>query len=84
MLADYSGEFSHWNFSQKLRRKIGQIERFRVRDICHYYEIGYWLILAGQGVLAANAAPVLHPPCLAGNESSASTTDHRVSHRHVL
>ncbi|KAL5335908.1 fungal-specific transcription factor domain-containing protein [Aspergillus crustosus] len=32
-IAHYSGEFSHWNFSQKLRRKIsGQIERFGVKE----------------------------------------------------
>ncbi|KAL2834911.1 fungal-specific transcription factor domain-containing protein [Aspergillus cavernicola] len=31
--AHYSGEFSHWNFSQKLRRKIScQIENFGVKE----------------------------------------------------
>ncbi|KAL2857628.1 fungal-specific transcription factor domain-containing protein [Aspergillus pseudodeflectus] len=32
-IAHYSGEFSHWNFSQKLRRKISSpIERFGVKE----------------------------------------------------
>ncbi|KAL3457341.1 fungal-specific transcription factor domain-containing protein [Aspergillus heterothallicus] len=32
-IAHYSGEFSHWNFSQKLRRKIrSPIERFGVKE----------------------------------------------------
>ncbi|KAL4946495.1 hypothetical protein BDV06DRAFT_233089 [Aspergillus oleicola] len=31
-IAHYSGEFSHWNFSQKLRRKISQIDRFGVKE----------------------------------------------------
>ncbi|KAL4951021.1 fungal-specific transcription factor domain-containing protein [Aspergillus filifer] len=31
-IAHYSGEFSHWNFSQKLRRRINQIDRFGVKE----------------------------------------------------
>ncbi|KAL4875737.1 fungal-specific transcription factor domain-containing protein [Aspergillus karnatakaensis] len=40
-IAHYSGEFSHWNFSQKLRRKIDcQIERFGLTEIHQVKE--YW------------------------------------------
>ncbi|KAL4924936.1 Zn(II)2Cys6 transcription factor [Aspergillus undulatus] len=31
-IAHYSGEFSHWNFSQKLRRRVSQIDRFGVKE----------------------------------------------------
>ncbi|RDW68986.1 Zn(II)2Cys6 transcription factor [Aspergillus mulundensis] len=52
--AHYSGEFSHWNFSQKLRRRIGRIERFGIKE--------YWRPTQLQSSTHLVSAAVSHLP----------------------
>ncbi|KAL2872406.1 Zn(II)2Cys6 transcription factor [Aspergillus lucknowensis] len=53
-IAHYSGEFSHWNFSQKLRRKISHIERFGVKE--------YWRPTQLQSSTHVVSQVMLHLP----------------------
>ncbi|KAL4905439.1 hypothetical protein BDW74DRAFT_177808 [Aspergillus multicolor] len=52
--AHYSGEFSHWNFSQKLRRRISRIDRFGVKE--------YWRPTQLQSSTHLVSATVSHLP----------------------
>ncbi|KAL3482293.1 fungal-specific transcription factor domain-containing protein [Aspergillus californicus] len=58
-IAHYSGEFSHWNFSQKLRRKMSsQIDRFQVKEYWRPTQLQSSTHLASQAMSHMPPRPI--------------------------